>query len=92
MRKWCDMAGLPLCSSHRLPKAICRRIAEANGTPHEIMAVSGHVTLAMAQKYCETFGRRDMADSAFSRLIGANVEQNLTNHPERFVRKSPKTL
>jgi integrase len=92
MRKWCDMAGLPLCSSHGLRKAICRRIAEANGTPHEIMAVSGHVTLAMAQKYCETFGRRDMADSAFSRLVGTKAEQTLTNHPARFVKKSPKTL
>ncbi|AXI46415.1 hypothetical protein C1J03_10480 [Sulfitobacter sp. SK012] len=92
MRKWCDKAGLPLCSSHGLRKAICRRIAEAGGTPYEIMAVSGHVTLAMAQKYCETFGRRDMADSAFSRLTGTKAEQNLTNHPERFVKKSPNTL
>jgi len=24
MRKWCDKAGLPLCSSHGLRKAICR--------------------------------------------------------------------
>ena len=92
MRKWCDMAGLPLCSSHGLRKAICRRIKEVNGTPHEIMAVRGHVTLAMAQKYCETFGRRDMADSAFSRLAGTKTEQSLTNHPERFVKKSPNTL
>ncbi|MEP4196022.1 MAG: tyrosine-type recombinase/integrase [Aliishimia sp.] len=92
MRKWCDKAGLPLCSSHGLRKAICRRIAEAGGTPYEIMAVSGHVTLAMAQKYCETFGRRDMADSAFLRLTGTKAEQNLTNHPERFVKKSPNTL
>nr|WP_187430113.1 tyrosine-type recombinase/integrase [Roseobacter litoralis] len=92
MRKWCDKAGLPLCSSHGLRKAICRRIAEASGTPHEIMAVSDHVTLSMAQKYCETFGRRDMADTAISRLVGTKTEQNLTNHPERFVKKSPNTL
>ena len=38
MRKWCDMAGLHLCSSHGLRKEICRRIVEANDTPHEIMA------------------------------------------------------
>ncbi|MGR3478024.1 MAG: tyrosine-type recombinase/integrase [Sulfitobacter sp.] len=90
MRKWCDAAGLPLCSSHGLRKAICRRIAEAGGTPFEIMSVSGQVTLAMAQKYCETFGRRDLADSAFSRLDGTKAEQNLTNHPARFVRKCHK--
>jgi integrase len=92
MRKWCDKAGLPLCSSHGLRKAICRRIAEAGGTPFEIMAVSGHITLAMAQQYCETFGRRDMADSAFSKMDGTKVEQNLTNHPARFVIKSTNTL
>lgn len=92
MRKWCDKAGLPLCSSHGLRKAICRRIAEAGGTPFEIMSVSGQVTLAMAQKYCETFGRRDLADSAFSRLDGTKAEQKLTNHPLRFVRNSDKQL
>lgn len=84
MRKWCDKAGLPMCSSHGLRKAICRRIAEAGGTPFEIMSVSGQVTLAMAQKYCETFGRRDLADSAFSKLDGTNAEQKLANHPARF--------
>lgn len=92
MRKWCDKAELPLCSSHGLRKAICRRIAEAGGTPFEIMSVSGQVTLAMAQKFCETFGRRDLADSAFSRLDGTKVEQNLTNHPLRFVRNPGKQL
>lgn len=92
MRKWCDKAGLPMCSSHGLRKAICRRIAEAGGTPFEIMSVSGQVTLAMAQKYCETFGRRDLADSAFHKLNGTNAEQNLTNHPARFVKKTGKQL
>jgi hypothetical protein len=48
--------------------------------------------LSMAQKYCESFGRRDMADTAFSRLNGTKAEQNLTNHPQRFVTKSPKPL
>ena len=86
MRKWCDKAGLPLCSSHGLRKAICRRIAEAGGGPFEVMSVSGQVTLAMAQKYCETFGRRDLADSAMSRIGSTNTEQNLTNHPARFVK------
>ena len=86
MRKWCDAAGLLLCSSHGLRKVICRRIAEAGGTPYEIMAVSGHVTLSMAQKYCEAFGRREMADMAFSRLSGTNVEKNLTKHPKRFAK------
>ena len=90
MRKWCDKAGLPLCSSHGLRKAICRRIAEAGGTPFEVMAVSGHVTLSMAQEYCKMFGRRGLADSAFARMGSTETEQNLTNHPARFVRNSTK--
>ncbi|SDL09092.1 tyrosine-type recombinase/integrase [Paracoccus chinensis] len=93
MRKWCDKAGLPLCSSHGLRKAICRRIAEAGGTAFAIMSVSGHISLKEAQKYCEEFGRKGMADSAIASLPGgANGEQKLTNHPARFVEKSRKRL
>lgn len=85
MRKWCNKAGLPLCSSHGLRKAICRRIVEAGGGAHELMSVSGHITLAEAQKYCEDFERKGQADSAIARLPhGAKSEQNLTNHPARF--------
>lgn len=46
MREWCDEAGLPDCTSHGLRKAIARRLAEAGASPHEIMAVTGHTTLA----------------------------------------------
>lgn len=81
MRKWCDKAGLPLCSSHGLRKAICRRIAEAGGTPFEIMSVSGHVSLSEAQRYCEAFGRKRLSDSAFEKMAGVEGEQNLTNRP-----------
>lgn len=89
MRKWCDKAGLPLCSSHGLRKAICRRIAEAGGEAHEIMSVSGHITLAEAQRYCEDFGRKGLADSAIARLPhGAKGEQKLANHPPRFAKKN----
>ncbi len=68
MRKWCDQAGLKNCSSHGLRKAMCRRIAEAGGTAHEIMSVSGHLSLAEAQRYCSEFGRANLADAAFGKL------------------------
>ena len=51
MRKWCDEAGLPNCASHGLRKAIARRMAEAGCSPHEIMAVTGHATLAEVTRY-----------------------------------------
>ena len=93
MRDWCDAAGLPLCSSHGLRKAICRRLAEAGCTPHEILSVSGHITLAEAQRYCEEFGRKNLSDSAIGKLPGRpNGEQVVTNPPKRFVKSEAKQL
>jgi len=93
MRKWCDAAGLPMCSSHGLRKAICRRLAEAGATAPEIMAVSGHKTLAEVQRYIEAYGRANAADSAISKLPGGSKgEQNLTNHPARFVKSKRNKL
>lgn len=93
MRDWCDKAGLPLCSAHGLRKAICRRIAESGGQAHEIMSVSGHITLAEAQRYCEDFGRKGLADSAIARLShGVKSEQKLANHPSRFAKNSRNQL
>jgi integrase len=93
MRKWCDKAGLPLCASHGLRKAICRRIAEIEGDVFKVMAVSGHKNLKEAQRYCEQFGRQQKATAAISSLpSGGNREQKLTNHPKRFVKKSHNPL
>ncbi|WGR60259.1 hypothetical protein E3U26_05845 [Paracoccus ferrooxidans] len=93
MRKWCDKAGLPLCTSHGLRKAICRRIAEVEGDVFKVMAVSGHTDIKEAQKYCERFNRKGKADSAIAGLpAGAESEQNLTNHPARFVKNSINAL
>lgn len=85
MRQWCDAANLPNCSSHGLRKAICRRLAEAGATAPEIMAVSGHTTLAEVQRYIEAFGRQNAADTAISLLPNRpHQEQKLANHPARF--------
>ncbi|WP_456390440.1 tyrosine-type recombinase/integrase [Profundibacter sp.] len=93
MRKWCNEASLPLCSAHGLRKSICRRLAEAGCTPHEIMSISGHITLPMAQKYCAQFGRRDLSDPAMLKFQnGPIAEQNLTNHSLRFVNKPSNQL
>lgn len=89
MRKWCDKAGLPKCTSHGLRKAICRRIAEIEGDVYKVMAVSGHTDIKEAQKYCDRFNRKAKADSAISALpSGTSGEQNLANHPARFATKS----
>lgn len=68
MRLWCDQAALPNCTSHGLRKAIARRLAEAGASPHEIMAVTGHTTLAEVTRYTREANRPNMADKAMTRL------------------------
>lgn len=68
MRKWCDAAKLSNCTSHGLRKAIARRLAEAGATPHEIMSVTGHATLAEVTRYTVGANRGNLADDAFGKL------------------------
>ncbi len=70
MRTWCDDAGLKNCSSHGLRKACARRLIEAGATPHEMMAITGHRTLAEAQRYADTFNRSSAADNAMGKYDG----------------------
>lgn len=91
MRKWCDTAGLPDCTSHGLRKACARRLAEAGATPHEIQAVTGHKTLKEVERYTRDAERSNLADSGFDKLSQwSDREQTLTNHPARFVKKKDK--
>ena len=93
MRQWCDAAGLSECSAHGLRKACARRLAEAGATAHEIMAVTGHKTLAEVQRYTETAMREGLADSAHAKLLARpNREQTVVNLPQRFARKTDKPL
>jgi len=91
MRKWTDKAGLPDCSAHGLRKACARRLAEAGATPHEIMSITGHKTLAEVERYTRAFGREGLADSAMEKLAaGPKSERNVVNLPDRFAKKSDK--
>ncbi|RWR12041.1 tyrosine-type recombinase/integrase [Paenirhodobacter populi] len=55
-------------SPHGLRKATCRRLAEAGCTPHEIMAISGHRSLAEVTRYTVAAGRKDLAKRAIASL------------------------
>lgn len=62
-------AGLPEgLSPHGLRKSTCRRLAEAGCTPHEIMAISGHRSLAEVTRYTIEAGRKGLAQRAVDRL------------------------
>lgn len=92
MRKWCDAAGLPECTSHGLRKAIARRLAEAGASPHMIAAVTGHKTLAEVQRYSEAADRERLASDGISLIAGTKPGQNVANLSPRFANKSAKVL
>lgn len=93
MREWCDKAGLAECSAHGLRKACARRLAEAGASAHEIMAVTGHKTLAEVQRYTETAMREGLADSAHAKLLSRpNREQTVVNLPARFAKTSLNSM
>ncbi|MFN7269649.1 MAG: tyrosine recombinase XerC [Cereibacter sp.] len=93
MRQWCNAAGLSECSAHGLRKACARRLAEAGATAHEIMAVTGHKTLAEVQRYTETAMREGLADSAHAKLLSRpNREQTVVNLPHRFATNSANVM
>jgi integrase len=93
MREWCDKAGLPECSAHGLRKACARRLAEAGATTHEIMAVTGHKTLAEVERYTSAALREGLADAAMQKLLTRpNREQTVVNLPHRFAKISANAL
>ena len=79
MRKWCDAAGLPNCTSHGLRKACATRLAEAGASEREIMAWTGHKTTQMVQVYTSKARRDLMADNGFKKLMqneqGSKVDE-----------------
>jgi integrase len=68
-------AGVPKGRSpHGLRKAYCRRLAEAGCSSHEIMSVSGHVTLKEVEHYTKAANRVRLANSAMAALQTAQKE------------------
>ena len=67
MRLWAREAGLSGCSPHGLRKVCLRRLAEAGCTAPEIMAISGHKSLAEVERYIRSAEQAKMADRAIAR-------------------------
>ena len=66
--KWATEAGAPAhCRKHGLKKGGMRRLAEAGGTAHELMAISGHRTLSEVQRYTEDANRKLLADTGMAK-------------------------
>ncbi|MBV6633860.1 MAG: tyrosine-type recombinase/integrase [Alphaproteobacteria bacterium] len=67
-RAVCDAAGLNHCSAHGLRKSMSDTIAEAGGTDHEVMSVTGHQTIAEVQRYTKAARRDRIANSAMDKI------------------------
>ena len=75
MRDAITAADLPLdVQPHGLRKAAARRLAEAGCTAHEIMAMTGHKSLAEAERYTRQADQARLARSAVARLTTVGAE------------------
>ncbi|MFP1630950.1 tyrosine-type recombinase/integrase [Zhengella sp. ZM62] len=61
-------AGQRGLSAHGLRKAICRRLAEAGCSAHEIIAITGHKHIAEVMRYTQAADRSKLSQSAFAAL------------------------
>jgi hypothetical protein len=82
---WVKAAGLPdQCRLHGLKKGGMRRGAEARLSTHELMAKSGHVTLAEVQRYTDAANKKMLADS------GAEKEREARAKTPKLITKQPR--
>lgn len=69
MVEWARLAGVPKGRSpHGLRKAAAVRLAEAGASSQEIMAITGHTTLAEVERYTRDVAQKRLAESAMARL------------------------
>jgi integrase len=89
--KQCRRAGLDKgLSAHGLRKASCRRLAEVGCTPHEIMAISGHISLKEVTRYTEAADRMRLARNAVDRLNRTDSVRGLSHLATEAVSPSEK--
>jgi integrase len=91
---WARAAGLPdHCRLHGLKKGGMRRRAEAGNTAHELMAFSGHKTLAEVQRYTEDANYKRLADSGAAKMQAVqNKNATYTNIEALLHKHEPKPL
>ncbi|NOT42906.1 MAG: tyrosine-type recombinase/integrase [Alphaproteobacteria bacterium] len=91
-RDRCDEADLPQCSAHGLRKAAATRLADAGASVHQIMAITGHVTLSEVERYTRAANQQQLAKSAAAMLGGSKEEQFSGNPSPRFARNAANAL
>jgi site-specific recombinase XerD len=65
-----DRAGIKeQASAHGLRKAAATRLADAGCSPHEVMAITGHVSLSEVQRYTKAAQQERLAEQAMSKVL-----------------------
>jgi integrase len=68
-RRWCDLAKLPKhCVLHGLRHGGARRLANVSATTKEIMAMTGHKSIRIAQRYVDAADDVKLAERAVAKL------------------------
>jgi integrase len=81
MRKRCDEAGLPQCSSHGLRKLAATRLANAGCSEREIMAITGHKSVAEVSRYTKERDQAKLAEQAVAKLgTRTNRDEKIVQH------------
>ena len=75
---------------HGLRKAACTALAHAGCTGPQIMAISGHSSLAQVQIYIQEAEQGRMADAAIEKLEGREREQPLSTPASESVKPLQK--
>lgn len=86
LRVWMEGLGWPGLTFHGLRHTAGDELAEAGATPHEIQAVLGHNTLAMAERYSKRARRGRMADAGLAKLERLDRERDVEGVGKRPVR------
>jgi integrase len=85
MRKWCDEAGLPQCTTHGLRKAISNRMALSGAGNQGIKSITGHSGDSEVAHYTREVDQEALARATMSRLVAwelANFPTGLANDPD----------
>ena len=91
--KWATEAGLPAyCRLHGLKKGGMRRLAEAGGTAHELMAISGHKTLTEVQRYTKDADRKKARRFRNGEAARPEREHQLHKHGAPLHKQGTKLL
>jgi len=78
------------CVTYGLRKAAARLLAEAGCTTHEIMAITGHKTLAEVERYTRAAAQKKLAASAMG-LMPARLNTAFPNPPQGLGKSPEKT-